>query len=183
MVWTIPNSACPSSVEFATYRSICGHPTAARGAWECGCHLSNNRRPSRCLESMPVCRSPQFALRLAAHLHRKLARMLAFSGQLRRICGAPWRYLAGRHQIAAERVCRSRLNGAPAVILGKDRQAPARVHSQPLPSRPGEFHPEPLTDPDLSLSTHPARATARRLPPSVERRARPGEPVGPNQRR
>src|SRR5262245_57992275 len=40
-----------------------------------------------------------------------------------------------------------------------------------LPSRPGEFHPEPLTGPDLSLSTHPARATARRLPPSVERRA------------
>ena len=37
-----------------------------------------------------------------------------------------------------------------------------------VPSRPGEFHPEPLTDPDLSLSTHPARATARRLPPSVE---------------
>src|SRR5713226_3933147 len=36
------------------------------------------------------------------------------------------------------------------------------------PSRPGEFHPEPLTDPDLTLSRHPARATARRLPPSVE---------------
>ena len=35
------------------------------------------------------------------------------------------------------------------------------------PSRPGEFHPEPLTDPDLTLSRHPARATARRLPPSV----------------
>jgi len=29
----------------------------------------------------------------------------------------------------------------------------------PLPSRPGEFHPEPLTDPDLTLSRHPARAT------------------------
>src|ERR1039457_1522381 len=28
----------------------------------------------------------------------------------------------------------------------------------PSPSRPGELHPEPLTDPDLSLSTHPARA-------------------------
>ena len=28
--------------------------------------------------------------------------------------------------------------------------------------------PEPLTDPDLSLSTHPARATLRKLPPSVE---------------
>src|SRR5216684_126063 len=34
-----------------------------------------------------------------------------------------------------------------------------------LPSRPGEFHPEPLTDPDLILSHHPARATARRLAP------------------
>jgi hypothetical protein len=31
-----------------------------------------------------------------------------------------------------------------------------------LPSRPGEFHPEPLTDLDLTLSRHPARATARR---------------------
>ena len=35
-----------------------------------------------------------------------------------------------------------------------------------MPSRPGEFHPEPLTDPDLNLSIHPARVTARRLPPS-----------------
>ena len=34
-----------------------------------------------------------------------------------------------------------------------------------LPSRPGELHPEPLTDPDLILSHHPARAIARRLPP------------------
>jgi hypothetical protein len=33
-----------------------------------------------------------------------------------------------------------------------------------LPSRPGEFHPEPLTDPDLNLSVLPARVTARRLP-------------------
>jgi hypothetical protein len=36
------------------------------------------------------------------------------------------------------------------------------------PSRAGEFHPEPLTDPDLILSHHPARVTARRLPPSAE---------------
>src|SRR3984893_5921587 len=27
-----------------------------------------------------------------------------------------------------------------------------------LPSRPGECHPEPLTEPDVSLSTYPARA-------------------------
>jgi hypothetical protein len=37
-----------------------------------------------------------------------------------------------------------------------------------MPSRPGELHPEPLTDPDLTLSRHPARAIARRLPPSAE---------------
>jgi hypothetical protein len=36
------------------------------------------------------------------------------------------------------------------------------------PSRPGEFHPKPLTEPDLILSHHPARATAGRLPPSAE---------------
>ncbi len=37
-----------------------------------------------------------------------------------------------------------------------------------LPSRPGEFHPEPLTEPDVILSHHPAHAIARRLPPSAE---------------
>src|SRR6516165_5312794 len=38
-----------------------------------------------------------------------------------------------------------------------------------VPSRPGEFHPEPLTDPDVILSHHPARAPERRPPPSVEK--------------
>jgi hypothetical protein len=47
-----------------------------------------------------------------------------------------------------------------------------------LPSRPGEFHPEPLTDPDLTLSRYPARATARRLPPSVENWSSSCLPVG-----
>ena len=28
-----------------------------------------------------------------------------------------------------------------------------------LPSRPGDLHPEALTDPDVNLSIHPARAT------------------------
>ncbi len=37
-----------------------------------------------------------------------------------------------------------------------------------LPSRPGEFHPEPLTEPDVILSHHLAHAIARRLPPSAE---------------
>src|SRR5258708_30747086 len=49
-----------------------------------------------------------------------------------------------------------------------------------LPSRSGEFHPEPLTDPDLNLSIHPARATARRLPPSAEPSGSSRyDPVGP----
>src|SRR5262245_29567531 len=74
------------------------------------------------------------------------------------------------------------------IELEQQEQGDAPIETGPrprqiLPSRPGDFHPEPLTDPDLILSHHPARATARRLPPSVERRAPPGEPVGPNQRR
>ena len=48
----------------------------------------------------------------------------------------------------------------------------ARAQSR-VPSRPGAFHPEPLTDPDMNLSIHPARATARRLPPSIEHRVPP----------
>src|SRR3954466_8111487 len=49
--------------------------------------------------------------------------------------------------------------------------------SSTLPSRPGEFHPEPLTEPDLSLSTYPARATPEgcRLPPRP--RGSSGRPV------
>jgi hypothetical protein len=41
-------------------------------------------------------------------------------------------------------------------LLAPAAATTARTH---LPSRPGEFHPEPLTEPDLSLSTYPARAT------------------------
>src|SRR5712692_5836669 len=49
------------------------------------------------------------------------------------------------------------------------------------PSRPGEFHPEPLTDPDVILSHHPARVIARRLPPSAEPSGSSRyDPVGPS---
>ena len=49
-----------------------------------------------------------------------------------------------------------------------------------LPSRPREFHPEPLTEPDLILSHHPARAIARRLPASAELSGSSWfDPVGP----
>ena len=37
-----------------------------------------------------------------------------------------------------------------------------------LPSRPGEFRPEPLTDPCLTVSGHTARATSGRPAPSAE---------------
>ena len=53
-----------------------------------------------------------------------------------------------------------------------------------LPSRPEEFRLEPLTDPDLILSHHPARIIAPRLPPSVETSGSSRfDPVGPTQRR
>src|ERR1700757_4090932 len=61
--------------------------------------------------------------------------------------------------IGAKRTCRERRE---------------RVDLTKMPSRPGEFHPKPLTDPDLTLSRHPARAIARRLPPSIEHRVPPG---------
>src|SRR5262245_13865268 len=49
-----------------------------------------------------------------------------------------------------------------------------------MPSRPGEFHPESLTDPDVILSHHPARAIVRRLPPSAEIAGSSRfDPVGP----
>ena len=47
------------------------------------------------------------------------------------------------------------------------------------PSRPGEFHPEPLTEPDMRLSPHPARATQRRLAPSGEKAGFLRSPVDP----
>jgi hypothetical protein len=47
------------------------------------------------------------------------------------------------------------------------------------PSRPGAFHPEPLTEPDVNLSIHPARATHRRRPPSVDTDGLLWSPVGP----
>ena len=49
-----------------------------------------------------------------------------------------------------------------------------------VPSRPGELHPEPLTDPDVNLSIHPARATQRRLPPSIKTRSSSGYPLTPS---
>ena len=63
-------------------------------------------------------------------------------------------------------------NGAlaigPKLVLEKADAVADLAELHRLPSRPGEFHPEPLTDPDLNLSIHPARVTARRLPPSAE---------------
>jgi hypothetical protein len=45
---------------------------------------------------------------------------------------------------------------------------------------PGSFTPRPLTDPDVNLSIHPARVTARRLPPSAEPSGSSRyDPVGP----
>ena len=54
------------------------------------------------------------------------------------------------------------------------------THITLWPSRPGEFHREPLTDPDVNLTIHPARATQRRLPPSAKTRSSSGCPLTPS---
>src|SRR6266702_6566105 len=67
--------------------------------------------------------------------------------------------------------------GVPTTSTSRQEHRDERETHQsiaPAPSRPGEFHPEPLTDPDLTLSRHPARAIARRLPPSLGHRVPPG---------
>ena len=57
--------------------------------------------------------------------------------------------------------------------------AAGRTRSR-MPSRPGEFHPESLTDPDVILSHHPARVIAPRLPPFAEPSGSSRfDPVGP----
>src|SRR5215469_5263717 len=61
-----------------------------------------------------------------------------------------------------------------------DTSSMCKKQSQQTPSRPREFHPEPLTDPDVILSHHPARAIGRRLPPSAEIAGSSRfDPVGP----
>src|SRR5436190_10856602 len=80
---------------------------------------------------------------------------------------------------AAEDWDKFRCGAADRLVSGVLRTRSARSrHACFCRVGPG-FHPEPLTDPDLILSHHPARAIARRLPPSTERRAPPGEPSWP----
>ena len=58
-------------------------------------------------------------------------------------------------------------------VLGGFRIRFGYLERPQAPSRPREFHPEPLTDPDLILSHHPARVIGRKLPPSVVCQAPP----------
>lgn len=95
-----------------------------------------------------------------------------------------------RAPVVSKRVAGSRQRVASQFTAGRACQFPAAIGGRPsvggmaglgavMPSRPGEFHPEPLTDPDLNLSIHPARTIDRGLPSSVELRAHPvaGWPV------
>jgi hypothetical protein len=69
----------------------------------------------------------------------------------------------------------------PALCRGtRCAGAPPFEWLPPLPGRPGEFHPEPPTDPDVNLSIHPARATQRRLPPSIKTGGSSGCPLTPS---
>src|ERR1700675_642634 len=71
--------------------------------------------------------------------------------------------LAPAQRAGAQRLCalaRTGPVGAPNDVRcsGQTGSGWPRLRTTRLPSRPREFHPEPLTDPDLILSHHPARA-------------------------
>jgi hypothetical protein len=63
------------------------------------------------------------------------------------------------------------------LVHGDDDQIVLYVDSAPGRSAVAEsargISPRALTDPDVILSHHPARATARRLPPSIDCRVPP----------
>src|SRR5262245_5635403 len=64
--------------------------------------------------------------------------------------------------------------------ISTETSAVAAMHMAALAESAGEFHPEPLIEPDVNLSIHPARVTARRLTPSAERSGSSRfDPVGP----
>src|SRR6266496_2754585 len=71
---------------------------------------------------------------------------------------------------------------SPALQLASFYYLARAVGPQFRPGRPGELHPEPPTDPDVNLSIHPARATQRRLPPSIKTRRSSGYPLTPSRR-
>src|ERR1700724_3958169 len=89
-------------------------------------------------------------------------------------CGYPVTERLGGCRLMAHRVDSLRCEGSDAIGAKRTcRERRERLDPTKMPSRPGEFHPEPLTEPDLILSHHTARATARRLPPSIEHRVPP----------
>src|SRR5215831_8084633 len=63
---------------------------------------------------------------------------------------------------------------APSCPIRPRRKA---RHCKAPPSRPGESHPEPLTDPYVNLSIHTARASQRRLPPPTRSLSSSGCPL------
>ena len=70
-----------------------------------------------------------------------------------------------------QRQVRSNSRRPPSTYLGTmacgtQKSASGEQVTPSPPSRPGELHPEPLTDPDVNLSLHPARATREGYPAS-----------------
>ena len=88
------------------------------------------------------------------------------SGSKATVCGPP-RY-DRNWGINGLRRCESGRRRRHVRCRGHSRRSRRGTDSTRLPSRPGEFHPEPLTDPDVILSHHPAHAITRRLPPSAK---------------
>ena len=99
-------------------------------------------------------------------------------GSLWRCCGRRWlaRNLGTANALACCKYYNLRNErGFPAErlssacpLLRHNQMVSRRPRQLLMPSRPREFHPEPLTDPYVILSHHTAPAIARRLPPSAE---------------
>src|SRR5437899_8196704 len=88
----------------------------------------------------------------------------------------------GRRIIGYKRVLGTEpLSLAANFLFARQIGIGAAVTRRP-PSRPGELHPEPLTEPDVNLSAYPAGATPERLPPCSKTVSSSGFPLTQSRR-
>src|SRR5262249_41426568 len=87
------------------------------------------------------------------------------SGDITAPNGATYHYMSCGS--CANGRCRSQLTVTGPAGGTHTREGTTTCVNGTWPSRPREFHPEPLTEPLINLSIFTARATVRRLPPSV----------------
>ena len=81
-----------------------------------------------------------------------------------------------QHQIRAQRIGNTPTDDATGIDIDDERDIDkARPGRNKRVSRPGEFHPQPLSEPDVNLSAHPAPI----IQPSLNAQAANGQrPAG-----